>query len=158
MGVDLNNIPTWEQLVPHRPGEVDILNGTKTNATPTVPPQNPAAEEYMQMARQIVALGRMVPLARISVSGGVSPVVQQADTVRTDVAGPQITLNRTGAGVVEVTLPSNKFPSSSIRPVATVNGTTPRQISSERITNGARVRTSDDTGTPVDADFTVELF
>lgn len=146
---------------PRRPSEGDMLNGAKTNVTPVVPPHMPAAEEYMQMARTIVALADMVPLAIIAIqfSAG-TPSVHSFISVRSDLLLGDITLTDHGAGDTSVTLPAAKFPSSAMRPQVSLNAAvgTHRAPSAEPIANGARVRTTDGSGAATDIPFVLSLY
>lgn len=165
----VSNTPTWEQATPHRPGTSDLLNGTKTNKTASVDPKNPAAEEFNQLAAQVVALAGMIPLLRISVSFSAgAPVIVGLKTVRTDiVAGTNVltdvTIARTpaggGAGDITISWPASKFPASETRPIVSLNGInlTSRAPSAVLVTNGVRVRTTASDATITDMDFTVEV-
>lgn len=64
-----SNTPSWDQTVPRRPVIDDLGGGAKENH-PTKPP-NPVtmacAEDFNQATKQIAAMGRVCPLARIFV-------------------------------------------------------------------------------------------
>ena len=155
----VSTTPSFEQTPPHRPAESDILNGTKDNITPTVPPNFPAAEEYMQMARLLVATSRMVPLIKVQITGGGTPLAVAVVSVREDVLVGDITVVLNGTGDVSVTLPTGKFPAFLINPTACVISTSSnRTITVEQIANGARVRTKDDTGTATNTSFVVDFY
>jgi hypothetical protein len=150
---------TFKQTPAHRPGEADVLNGDKENATSSVPPHMPAAEEYMQMARQIVALGSMAPLLRASV-GFVAgnPVLQAFACVRDDLIGGDFTLAHPGAGVVEITWDAGTFPAPNTRPIAATNADAKAFADAVNIANGVRIRTFDAAGAAADVSFTCEVF
>lgn len=156
MPVDTNFVPTWEQPVPHVPGEGDLLNGEKANSTPTVAPQNAAAEEFMQIARQVLAAAKMIALLRITVSS--SATVLSFASVRRDTTLTALTVNHHATGDVEITWPANTFPAPSGAPQATLNAGVLQNASIDAVntSNGVRVRTSV-AGAATDLAFTVDV-
>lgn len=149
---------TYKQVPPKRPGEADIINGTKENATSTVPPHMPAAEEYMQMARQIAAMARTARLLRLTVdyTAGV-PYLVELVCMRDDLVLGDFTVTDNGVGDVSITWPVDKLPASSTRPLPGINQATPGMISAVAITNGVHVRTQSNLAVDADIPFTVEV-
>lgn len=154
----VDRILTFEQTPVKRPGEADVLDGEKENATPTVPPHMPNAEEFMQMARQIVALAAMVPLLRMSVEfTGITPTIHSFACVRSDAVSGSFTLTRTGVGVVEITWGATFFPAPNTKPSANTNWNADGRADAVPITNGVRIRTFDGAGAAADIPFTVAV-
>lgn len=150
---------TFAQSPPKRPAEGDVINGSKTNATATVPPNFPAAEEFEQFARLLVSYGRMVPLLRLCIAGGTTPTIASFACVREDIVVSDLVVTRNAAGDVSVTWPSGTFPSPNSRPMACVNAVGAALIpAAVNITNGVRVVTRNTSGATTDADVTVEVF
>lgn len=152
---------TFEQTPPLRPGESDVLTGVKSNGTPTVPTHIPSAEEFMQMARLLVAAMRMVPIARISVefTAG-TPAIQSFVSIRGDATAADFTLTDNGAGDTSITVAAGRYTAGNTKATASLNdavGGNPAP-SVESITNGVRVRTKNSLGVATDVAFTVEIF
>jgi hypothetical protein len=152
---------TFQQVPPKRPGEADIINGTKTNVTATVPPHMPAAEEYMQIARLAAAFGRMIPLLRISLQylAGV-PSVHSFASVREDIVLGDFTVTDLGVGRTSIVWPAGKFPTANSRPMVSTNrgGAAVAVPDVVLIANGVEVYTADNANAAIDADVTVSVF
>jgi len=160
--MSVSSTSTFEQTIPHRPGESDLLNGTKTNATPVVPPHMPAAEEFTQFARQLEQLAKMSPIIRISIAfSGSTPSINSVVCVRNDILSANFTVTDNGVGDTSITWPASTFPASNTQPMATLNGgavgahAAPDVVA---ISNGVRVRTFDVDTSAADVPFTVEVF
>lgn len=153
---------TFSQATPKRPGEADILNGTKENYPPNAvtPPQMPDAAEFMQMARQLVQLAKMTETIRISITGGASPTVHSFACVRDDVLTADITVTRNSAGNLSITWPANKFPASNTKPVVSLNTGAAGNLAPDAvlIANGVQVLTKNSAGAATDLSFTVQVF
>ena len=153
---------SFEQTPPIRPGEADIIDGEKTNKTVAVPPNMPSAQEFMQMARQIVALAGMAPVAILSIefTAG-APVIANFKSMRQDLLVGDFTLADNGAGDTSITWAAGKFPARIAKPVASLNiegSAADHHISAYNITNGVRIRTNLGAGTGADDPFTVAVF
>lgn len=151
---------TFQQVPPKRPGEADVINGAKENATPTVPPHMPAAEEYMQIARLAVAASKMIPLLRVSIyfaTAGV-PSVHSFACAREDISTGDLTVTDVGVGHYTITWAAGKFPSSNTRPMATCNDVGGAVANALLIANGVDVYTTNSAGAPTDIPSTVEVF
>lgn len=152
---------TFKQVPPHRPDEADILNGVKENRPPgaAVPPDVPAAEEYMQIARQVVALARMAPLLRVGVVwSGSTPLAQSLACIRDDVLLGDLTVSVVSSKV-RVAWPADKFPGPQSPPMVTLNSSSTARVVSATIgTNYVDVAVLDGSGTAVHEPFTVEIF
>lgn len=153
---------TFSQTTPHRPGEADVLNGTKENVPvgAVTPPHMPDAAEFMQMARQIVQLAKMTETIRISITGSATPVVHSYVCVRDDVLVGDLTVTRNSAGDVSITWPANKFPASNTKPVVALNTGAAGNLAPDAalIANGVRVFTKNAAGAATDLSFTVQVF
>jgi len=163
----ISRTSTFRQTPPRRPGEGDVLAGTKENATPTVPPHMLSAEEFEQMARLVVALGTMVPLIRISIGfDGSTPLLDSFMTVREDIIAGDFTLVDHAAGDTEIRFLASKFPALRSRPMVSLNSEEPLDYhfapnaeltSPSSGVTGVRVRTRSNAGTLVDTPYTVEI-
>lgn len=152
---------TYEQTVPRRPAEEDIINGPKTNATATVPPHMPAAEEYMQLARLAAAGHRMLPMVRLHLrfNGGGVPFVHAFACVRGDLELSDFTVTDVGTGITRVEWPAGTLPTDGTGAKATVNATTgPFSVVADVIVDGVEVRTWNGAGSLVNVNVTVEVF
>lgn len=153
---------TYDQTPPKRPQEVDVLNGEKENSTATVPPHMPAAEEYMQIARQAIAASRMVPVLRcripLATNGGV-PIVDSMSSVRGDLGVLDLTVQDLGIGWTRITWPAGRLPPPIAPPEGFVHSVSgPCFVSAIAITNGVEVRTWDAAGAPSDEDVSVAVY
>lgn len=153
---------TYDQTPPKRPGEIDLLAGEKVNSTATVPPHMPAAEEFMQIARQALAASRMGAVLRfrvpLALSAGV-PLVDSFSSVRGDLGLGDLTTQDLGVGWTRISWPSGKLPPPIAPPAAFVhNVTAPVFVGVIAVTNGVEVRTWNAAGAPVDADVSVAVY
>jgi hypothetical protein len=165
----VDRIVTFEQAAPRRPAEADILAGTKENATPVVPPNCASAEEWEQMARLLVSLGRMVPLIRatVTVATPTTPVLEYVTTVRGDLSTSDFTVYRYANGDYELRYSAALFPAPTSRPIVSLNGGTayggyraPDAVITAPSAGvaGVRVRTWDASGSLIAAPFTLQVF
>jgi hypothetical protein len=156
----LSRTITFKQVPARRPAVADVLAGTKTSATPTVPVNMLAPEEFEQIAQLAVACARMVPVLRVSVAGGTSPAITAFACIRDDISSSDINVTRNATGDVSVTWPAGTFPASNSQPVvgSNVAGGSIRWITAVPITNGVRVYTVDEAESASDGNFTVEVF
>jgi hypothetical protein len=153
---------TFQQVPPKRPGEADIINGVKENATPTVPPHMPAAEEYMQIARLAVAASKMIPLLRVSIEFAVAgvPNIHTFACAREDIATGDLTVTDLGVGRTTITWATGKFPSPNTKPMVSCNrtGVAVGVANVLPIVNGVDIYTTDIAGAATDIPFTVAVF
>lgn len=161
----ISRIATFQQTTPRRPGEGDVLAGAKTNSTPTVPVNMASAEEWEQMARLLVAYGRMVPLVRATVtfpSG--TPTFGVLVSTRDDVLASEFVLFDTAAGDTELRIPSAKFPALQHAIVCLADGAAGYLAPACELTSpgggfaGVRVRTRNAAGALADVAFSIEVF
>lgn len=158
----VENTSTFEQAAPHRPAALmDILNGYKTNSSPTVPPTFVAGEEVNQIAALLEAVAKMVPLVRISIDfASGAPYIAEFCSVRSDITADDIDVNDLGTGVTEIVLPASTYPAPNGRPVACTNvGDADHIVDAVQIGTAVTVYTAVSTsGTLSDAAFTVMIF
>lgn len=157
---------TFLQTPPIRPGLADIVDGTKTNSTPTVPPHLPNAAEFNQMAAQIAALSGMIPVAGFSVSFSAgTPGIIAFKTIRGDMVIGDFTVVDNGQGDTTIKWTAGKFPAAALLPTVSFNlDSTPGTWSITAASfsgggfEGVRVRCQSDTGTMGDLPFTVLVY
>ncbi len=112
------------------------------------------------MARLLVAYGKMVPLARVSVTfTGGTPSIAHVASVRGDLLNSDITVADNAVGDTMVLWTAGKLPSQSGQPTVTLNAgdMTARTADAVNVTNGVRVRTSAG-GAGEDVPFTVCIY
>jgi hypothetical protein len=155
-------LSTYDQTPPKRPEEIDLLNGAKQNTTATVPPHMPAAEEYMQIARQAMAASRMAAVLRfrlpLASTAGV-PIVDSFSSVRGDLGLGDLVTQDLGVGWTRITWPAGRLPPSISPPEAFVhNVSAPIFVGAIAVSNGVEVRTWDAAGVAIDADVSLAVY
>lgn len=76
----------------------------------------------------------------------------------TTVTTSTFTLTKNGTGDVSVTWASGTFPSKVAKPRAHVTGNAALMVATESISNGARVRMKNDSGTATDSHFDLDIY
>lgn len=135
--------PVYNLPVPRRPGLPDVGGAQKTNAA-GLPPPNPTTDldstDWNQVSALVVALGKVCPVARISVNqSGTSYSVGSFTCAGDNVVIGSFTLARMTIGWVQVTWPANTFPNAAAQPTCDVNGALAGYGSANPITNGVEV-------------------
>lgn len=151
---------TFDETPPRRPSLDDLGGGAKENDDVAPDPvRDPTAEDFNQMSKLLAALGRLMPVALLSVdiSSG-DHFLERVSCATTAHTTGTFTLTDNGAGDISITWPVGSFPPAVARPRAHVVGATPALIAAEAISSGVRVRTEDAAGNPVDVPFEVEIF
>lgn len=147
---------------PYRPGSADF-NGAALLDDPTYPPDPstmPTANLFNTTDLLIVSLGKMVPVAFISVVAGASPTVAFWSTAANNIVGNPFTVTRTAAGNYSITTPANTLPAPVSQPQGELNvvlGAHNYGVSAVNITNGVQVTTTQD-GALADLNFTVRFW
>ena len=112
----------------------------------------------MQIARLVVAVGKMIPVLRVSVAyTGAVPSLHSFGCVREDIAPGDITVTAVSTGTATLTWASGKFPVSNSKPIASANDAA-GYASATAIANGVTVNRRDVAGASVDMPWTVEIF
>lgn len=142
---------TYDLPVPARPGLLDVGGAAKQNAA-GLPPPNPTtdldATDWNQVSALVVALGKVCPVARISVNqSGTAYSVGSFTAAGDNVVIGNFTCTRQTIGWVQVTWPANTFPNAAAMPSADVNGPLAGFASANPITNGVEVHIAG-TGSP----------
>jgi len=153
------NTLTFDESPPRRPGLDDVGGGQKVNDGGTPDPvRDPTAEDANQTALQLVALGKVMPVALLSVANSGAPALDRQSCAPTAPSLLTFTVTDNGVGDTSITWPAGTFPAPVAKPRAYVTGATPALIAAEAITNGVRVRTRDAAGAPVDVPFDVDVY
>lgn len=153
------NASTFDLVPPTRPG-TDTFNGiAKEDQVGFVPDPKtqPSAAEWNTIEWLILALGRVMPVVVISITGGATPSVASFSAAPKSLVTGSFTVVRNGAGDVSITWPVDTFPSSVVKPEAMLNAG-PGMIHAVSITNGVRVFTYNSGGAATDFDFTVSVY
>lgn len=141
---------------PHRPSTDDVgFNDLENKANnPPNPRTHPTAEAWNQKSDQIVGLGRMATMLRITVtfSGGTPSVNAYAMIGNNTVV---LTPVDNGTGDTSVTWPANSYPAFLTEPWGATCNTALGIIRANSITNGVRVRTTTHDNTASDIGWTV---
>lgn len=146
---------------PRRPTLADV-GGALLEDDAAAPPDKsrmPYSDQLNQWARQIVAMGRVCPLAYLSVdTTGPSPVVTAVRSPGTNITTGTFTVVREDMGIYLVSWPANALPALGIRSVA--YATTDTSANQPIVTNASatsvrvKLRTA---FSLVDMNFDVEL-
>lgn len=153
------NANTFDLSPPRRPGTDDFNGITKQDdmVEPPDPQTMPNAAEWNTMELLILALARVMQVVGFSVIGGVSPTINSFPCASNLVTAGTFTINRTGAGVVQITWPANTFPPPVMAPLVSLNSG-PGMIHALLISNGIEVHTYDQTGAAADRSFSALVF
>lgn len=151
---------TFDESPPRRPSLNDLGGGAKQNDDVAPDPVRDAtAEDFNQMSKLLAALGRIMPVAQLSVTITAGAHVLERVSCAPSAPGlPTFALTDHGVGDISLTWPPGTFPPALARHRAYVTGATPALIAAETLVDGVRVRTRDAAGAPVDVTFDVELF
>jgi hypothetical protein len=154
---------TWNgdpgnSVAPRRPGLGDMGGATKLDDLeyPPDPTTMPTADEDNQKQRQIVAVGKVVPAAILSVhfTAGAPSVTCPGDNI---VVGT-FTVTDTATGDTLIAWPANTFPPSVADHEATATGATGGFATAQTLTNSARVRTFAAGGAAADINFNLKVY
>ncbi len=158
---------TYDQSPPRRPTLDDLGGGEKVNdgTSPPDPVRHLTAEDANQTAQQIAAIGRVMPVGRVSVriGGGGAHVVDKQNCAPSAATLLSFTVTDHGTGDIEIRWAQSLFPPAQGNPVAHATGSNPALIATEATTQGsstygARVRTQNAAGAALDVPFELEIF
>ena len=157
-----NNAPgtsTWDLVSPRRPTTNDFNGAAKVDDQQFVPdPQTMVSGlEYNTLCLLVVAMGKVLPNATFSITGGNPPTLAGFAAAASAVVSGTFTLTRNSAGDVSITWPANTFPTATCAPEVSTNAGVQCSVDAVAITNGVRVRTFNAAGAPTDLSFTVTL-
>lgn len=150
------NASPFDLTPPRRPG-LDDFNGIAKEDDQEDPPnprEQPNAAEWNTMEWLLLAIGRVMPVAVLSFSGGA--VVQLAGAPKDLVIG-DLTVTPNGTGDYSITWAAGTFPASNAAPVAALNAG-PGMIYAVAITNGVQVKTYNNSGVAANLAFTLQIF
>lgn len=153
------NTSTFDLALPRRPGTDDFngINKQDDAAYPPDPQIHPNAAEWNTIEWIMLSLGRVIPVAVITVDGGATPTITAFGCVRKTVTTGSFTVVRNSAGNVSITWAANTFPPAAAKPMACLNEG-PGEIAVNNIANGIQVFTYNSAGTATDKDFTASVF
>lgn len=146
----------------YRPGSSDFNGAALQNkaSNPPDPSTMPTAELLNTMSLELVSIGKMIPVAFISVNAGGSPTTAYWSTAANNIGSNPFTVTRNGAGDYSITYAAGTLPTPAAQPAATLNvqlGAHNYAIGAINITNGIRVTTTED-GALTDLNFTAFLY
>jgi hypothetical protein len=152
---------TYDQAPPRRPTVNDLGGGAKENdaANPPDPVRMPTAEDANQTAKQVAAIGGIVPMVSISVryDGSNNPYVYKRSSLRQDINWDQITVFEDALGEVFVEWTSGIIPEPVLEPKAYLNGGTVGMISSARVGDAVKVYTRNALNAAARLPFTLDI-
>ncbi len=144
---------------PRRPSLADVGGATLEDDTERPPDKSkhPYSNQLNQWAKQIAAMGGVVPslVLSVEITAGTPAVVAFA-CPRGDLEIDDFDVDDNGTGDTTITWPADTFPPELTRPTVTINQDTSALVGGNAVavTNGVRVRTYDGSGAE-DLHFTV---
>lgn len=152
---------TYDQTPPIRPGIDDLGGGQKVNRTqPPDPVTMMSASDFNQTTKQVVELAAVVPIVIVAihfVAG--APQVYSVTGMGAWAKDPShFTLQDNGTGDTTVSWAASKFPNRTAEADASITGATVGMISTETLTNSARVRTLGSGGAAADLPFILRIY
>jgi len=155
----ISHTTTYKAATSKRPAITDIRYAVKTNDPDGGPihPDEPNAEGGDQISESLAGVCAANAAVAMSVSNGATPTIAMLSCARDDLLVADLTPVSAGTGICEITWAAGKLPVPSVKPQATINGSTPGFVATELITNGVRIRTFNASGTAADLDFTVSV-
>ncbi len=152
------NASTFDLTPPTRPG-TQTFNGLAKeddSEDPPNPQTMPNAAEWNTMGWLLLALGRVMPVAIVSVTGATATVSAFGAAPKNVVTG-SFSMAHPATGVIEMTWAANTFPPAIAQPTASLNSG-PGMIWIEPMTNGVRIHTYDAAGAAADLNFTATIY
>lgn len=157
---DGNPNATPPVTTPYRPGLDDVAGGALANGNPPPNPQtHPSAEVLNTVSKTMIAMGKVVANAVITVDFNAgAPFIAAVSAASSGIAPGTFTPTDNGAGDTSITWPAGTFPPAVADPTMSINGDV--EIDRQRvvtITNGVRVKTKLGT-TGTDVRYTVVIY
>ncbi len=156
------NASTFDIAPPYRPGNTDFNGSAKVDDSenPPDPTIMPSAAEYNTLTKLMVAIGKVIPVAVISVKfAGGTPVVQFFSAPGSNVTLGTFTLTDNGIGDTTIGWPTNTFPPLVANPTVSLNGGSPAAAPiALPLSNSVRVKTFNLAGSSTDIDYTVAVY
>lgn len=156
------NASTFDIAPPYRPGSADFNGSAKVDDSenPPDPTIMPSAAEYNTLTKLMVALGKVIPVAVVSIKFTAAvPSIDLFSAPGSNVTLPTFVVTDNGAGDTSITWPANTFPAPVAQPTVSLNQdanyAAPRVFA---IANGVRIKTPNLSGTLQDAAFTVCIY
>lgn len=153
---------TFDLVPPNRPSLADVGGATKVDDAiyPPNPVTMPTSAEFNLLEKLVAAYGKVMPVARFSVTGGAVPVISLMQCLATAPVIATFTCALVGTGDVSITWPAGTFPTSTNNPQATINSTSGSWLApiAFSITNGVEVVTRNSAGALTNSNFTVDVF
>lgn len=152
-------VSTFDLDPPRRPASEDFNGVAKIDEEGKAPnPQTmPNAPEWNLIEFLLLAAGRVMASAVVSVTNTGSPVVSSVACPSSLLSTSDFTPAHTGTGNVLISWGANALPPPSTKPTASLNAG-PGMIHCALEGTGVRVHTYDATGTPADLSFTVQIW
>jgi len=149
-------------IPPRRPSTDDVGGNLKEDdqAAPPDPVTMPTADGHNQRSNLDVGLGKVAPVAKISVTfpAGV-PGITKFVAVGTLVGSGDITVTDIGVGDTELTWPADTFPVATVEPSACCLNEDVAALAPvvTKIANGVKIKTRNAASALTDIDFTVTI-
>jgi hypothetical protein len=147
---------------PYRPG-LDDFDGAQCIDDPSEPVETndmPRSSCWNTFGYMLVSACKMIAVANISVTAGVSPTTAFWNTAANNIAANPFTITRNSVGNYSLTFTAGTFPAPTSAARAFLNvllGAHNYSIGCVNIANGVQVTTTQD-GALTDLNFTVDLF
>ncbi len=146
----------------YRPGASDFNGAALKNlgTNPPDPATMPTAELFNTYSLCMTSVGKMVPVAFISINAGASPTTAFWSTAANLIVVNPFTVTRNSVGNYSITWPANTFPAAAAQPHAQLNvvlSANNYAIGAVNITNGVQVTTTQG-GALADLNFTVWIY
>lgn len=150
--------------LPRRPGSDDVGGYAKEDdqAYPPDPVTMPTASDWNQIARLVLAFGRVCPVLVLSIDFDAgTPFVSGFAAASETLTADDITVTKTGTGVVRIAWPTDTLPPLATQPIAGLTGTTNSAtalVILDEANSRMDVKTFDAAGVALDAKFSVMMF
>jgi hypothetical protein len=152
---------TWDIATARRPSLDDVGGAVLIDDSDNPPDPNtmPYAAQLNQLQYQAQALAKVAAVAILDVVNSGTASLSRFTAPGTNVITGSFTLNRTSAGIVDITWAAGALPVAAANAVAQMTTDAawcaPVTVA---ITNGVRVKTRNQAGTLTDGNFTVVVY
>lgn len=123
---------TWDIAPARRPSLEDVGGAACLDDSSKPPPRDGThlyADLVNQLQRQVQALAKMIPTARIYCSNSGTPALVLLETPNTTLVGADFTIGDGGVGITNITWVAGKLPALGTPPSATVVFQTSQDVS-----------------------------